>query len=234
MSKEEVIIETRIEGVSEVCAGFQKMGSEAGAMSDDIKDVSKNTESMTSEVRSATSAVQSLGRTSDAIARLGEKFGFLSEQEADALNLFGDIISLGASVVHTLVAIAGSSWTVVIAENARAIAHAIANSMLSWGAFAPTAVAIAAAVAAGLLGYLPQQSESENVPELAGGGVVFHPTLALIGEREAEAVVPLSQITNSPMYSPRTVSVYVTINESRSPRETGDEVIAALRREHVI
>lgn len=62
-----------------------------------------------------------------------------------------------------------------------------------------------------------------NIPMLADGGIVNKPTLAMIGERGPEAVVPLDRMNG--MGGAITVNIYSTIADETLP----DKLVAALR-----
>jgi uncharacterized protein YpiB (UPF0302 family) len=70
-------------------------------------------------------------------------------------------------------------------------------------------------------------ARANNIPELAKGGIVMEPTLALIGERGAEAVVPL----NSPHNGLTGGDVYnITINSKIADETLPDMLVAELRK----
>ena len=62
-----------------------------------------------------------------------------------------------------------------------------------------------------------------NIPELAEGGIVTGPTLAMIGERGPEAVIPLNRATGMGNV---TINVYSTIADATLP----DKLVNALRQ----
>jgi hypothetical protein len=119
-------------------------------------------------------------------------------------------------------------WASVIAENAMAIAWVITESITSFGAAVPFIIAAAAGAAVAVGAVLAAQG---NIPHFAEGAIVQTPTFALIGERGPEAVLPLNKFLSS---SSTNMTVNLTINESRTPRETGDAVIDALRRRGIM
>jgi hypothetical protein len=137
------------------------------------------------------------------------------------------IHAIAGGIVSALHAIASSSVAVAIAENARAVATAIANSVASWGIGTAVMIAAAAAAAVGIAAY----TGAIKLPSLQAGGIVYKPTYALIGEKEPEVVTPLSKMMS---WTSKTTSVNVTINEAKTPRETGNAVVDALRRSGVI
>jgi hypothetical protein len=48
----------------------------------------------------------------------------------------------------------------------------------------------------GLIKWAQQQAELLGIPKLAKGGIVKMPTLAMIGEKGAEAVIPLNRMND--------------------------------------
>jgi hypothetical protein len=122
---------------------------------------------------------------------------------------------------------AAALWISTLAESAFAIASGIALSISSAGILVPVVIAAAAAAAAGIAVY----TGAIKIPGFAEGAIVEKPTFALIGERGPEAVVPLHQLLSS---SSTNTTINLTINESRTPRETGDAVIDALRRRGIL
>jgi len=114
-----------------------------------------------------------------------------AEKARGVAHFFADSMSSGVTkivgaIVSALTAIRVSSIATAIAENARAVAHAIANAVASLGVAVPIIIAAAAAAAVGIAAY------TGNIPHLAKGGIVKTPTVAVIGERGPEAVIPLS------------------------------------------
>ena len=123
--------------------------------------------------------------------------------------------------------LASQIWVVVGAENARAIAHSVANAVSGprgWAILAGAAAA--AAVGIGLAGQIPRAAE---------GAVIDRPTLLLAGEAGKEWYVPDSKVMPLSSYlAPNTTSnvrsVYarITIVEARDPAATARAVKAAL------
>lgn len=66
-----------------------------------------------------------------------------------------------------------------------------------------------------------------DIPQLADGGIVTRPTLALIGEAGPEAVVPLGQMRGSQQV---TVNVYGDVNDANDFARKVADAIAANRR----
>ena len=251
-AEHEVTIRARLEGEEEVSSGFRRMG-----------EASKH---MGAEIRSMGREIAVLGASGVAVARLGENFGVLSKEQAGAIREMGSMIALSGTVVRGLSYIAGASWTVTLAEKARAAAHGFADAMAAgiskvYGAIVSaldaiasssiaTAIAEKARAAAHALAHAFEGPAgwailagaaamaatyvalAEGYIKLAEGGIVYKPTFALIGEKEPEAVIPLSKITQT--WAPKTNYINVTINAAATPAATGDAVIDSLRRAGVI
>jgi hypothetical protein len=128
-------------------------------------------------------------------------------------------VLISAHVAHTAAILATA-----IAEQARGIATAIADAIATAGLSIP--ITIAASAAAGAAAYAAFQA----IPHAAKGGVFLHPTLALVGEREPEVMVPLSRFESNS----RTTNVYINVNGAGEPAATGDAIVGALRRAGVI
>lgn len=116
-------------------------------------------------------------------------------------------------------------WATVIAEHARAVAHAIANALsgpVGWAILAGAAVA--AAIGIGM---------AASIPSKQYGGLVTETRPYLL--HEGEFVIPKETVHEiSPFVVPKETHISITINESRTPRETGDAVVDALRRAGVV
>jgi len=187
--------------------------------------------------------------------------------------LFGSVAA-GAAHVASMVAQKVASAALTIVEWARAAAHFVANAIASMGLSVPIMLAAAGAVAGiyvvgkyspfskggiamsptlALIGekepeaVIPLSKVAETIIApfternlnylnilpllpipMATGGIAYKETLAMIGEREAEAVIPLSQMTT------RSNTVTVNVYETSSPKATSEEIIRTLRREGII
>lgn len=114
----------------------------------------------------------------------------LAEKARAAAHILANVAAeAGAAIVGIFKSIAASSWAIAIAEAARAVWSGIAESVESLGFLAP---AIAAAAIAGAAA-VNAAFHVVNIPGMAEGGIVNVPTLALVGEREPEAIFPLSR-----------------------------------------
>jgi len=189
------------------------------------KEQAKVLTTMGSMVALSGTVVRALGYLADTSKLLA-----LAEHARGIAHGFADFMAAGitkiyGAIVGAFSAIASSSIGVAIAEHARAAAHAVAHAFEGpWGwAILAAAAGIAAGVVATISGLL----------KFAEGGLVMGPTVALIGERGPEAVIPLSRIMNWNTTT-SAATVYVTVNEAATPRATGDAVIDALRRSGVI
>jgi len=61
-----------------------------------------------------------------------------------------------------------------------------------------------------------------GIPAFANGGIVARPTLALVGEKGPEAIVPLNQLSGA--------NITINVFETKNPRETTREVVQQLGR----
>lgn len=230
----EVTIEANLEGVDGVIAGFQGMGESAARMGDKVSTSSAKMQTNYRSLMMVTAGVISnsvqLGDVMDRMARgqldvgkgalmLTMNFMQLASQIYFLSKAHWGAVAAGAAHIATMVAQKVASFALTVAEGARAIAHAIANAVASLGIAVPIMIAAAAAASAAIGGYLV-------ATHMAEGGLVTGPTVALLGERGPEIVMPLSKFSGA--------TINVTINESRTPRETGDAVIDALRRRDLI
>lgn len=229
----EVTIQVNLEGVDAVSSGFERMGDSANNMGDKVASSSAKMQTNYRSLMMVTAGVISnsvqLGDIMDRIAKgqldLGKgallltmNFIQLASQIYYLSKVHWAAVAAGAAHVATMVAQKAASLALAIVEGARAVAHFIANAVATMGIAVPVMIAAAAASAA-LGGYL-------IATHMAEGGLVTGPTLALLGERGPELVTPLSKLSGA--------TINLTINESRTPRETGDAVIDALRRRGVI
>jgi hypothetical protein len=229
----EVTLRARLEGVDEVTGGFERMGNAAGNMGNKVASSSRQMETNYKSLMITTAGL--IGNS----VQLGDIMDRMTKGQLDvgkgALMLTMNFIQLasqiyflskahwaavaaGAAHIATMVAQKAASIALALVEGARAVAHFIANAVATMGVAVPVMIAAAAASAA-LGAYLLAKPMAE-------GGLVSRPTLALLGERGPELVMPLSKLAGA--------TIYLTISESRTPRETGDAVIDALRRSGVI
>lgn len=252
MSEHEIIIRARLEGEEEVSEGFRRMGESTRHISSGLRSLARDVASLgaafvavgklgehfgflnkqQSEVLTTMGSMVALSghlvRGLAAITKTALELGIV-EKVRGAAHTFANtmasgITSLAGSVVSALRSIASSSIAVAIAEKTRAAAHTVAHALSGPAGWALLAASIAAATAA--------VATVSGLVKFAEGGIVYKPTVALVGEREPEAIVPLSKISQS--WTSKTNYIFVTINEAYSPRETSEEVINALRRRGVI
>jgi hypothetical protein len=247
----EVTLYANLEGVDQVTEGFRRMGSESESLGRQIKG-------MGLEVRDLGLATGAVARLGEQFGFLNKEQANTLKTWSDTFTLSGTLIKclgdiakssdlvkiaeVARGVAHRFAnAVTGgldlllsllnwirtSSIAVAVAESARAIAHGIANAVASLGTTVPAMIAAAAAAAVGIGAIIA----GSGIVGMAEGGLVYEPTLALVGERGPEAVVPLHQLLSS---SSTNTTINLTINESRTPRETGDAVIDALRRRGLI
>ncbi|MBT0160666.1 hypothetical protein G4O51_11870, partial [Candidatus Bathyarchaeota archaeon A05DMB-2] len=213
----DVLVRVSMEGEAEVSEGFRRLGRSA-------EDSSRQMRSFGREVASIGASISAVGRLGEMFGVLSKEeanviremgnmmalFGTvarglsylqnaswavtLAEKARGAAHQFADAMAAGAGkvasvFVSALAAIKASSIATAVAEKARAVAHAIANAVSSMGVLVPVLVAAASAAAVGI-------AAAFGAVPMAKGGVVTKPTLALIGEREPEIVLPLSKVSN--------------------------------------
>lgn len=83
----------------------------------------------------------------------------------------------------------------VLASKAAGIATAIANAPATFGASLAAIPGILAEAAAALAVFEGLKAVIRSIPEMAKGGIVTSPTVAMVGEgSEPEAIIPLSQL----------------------------------------
>jgi len=139
--------------------------------------------------------------------------------------------------------LAGDALLKALPENLRGIASAlmagiaaVVAATVAWMAFQGTVTlgvavpVILAAVGAGIAGI-------KGLIGLAEGGIVTKPTLALIGEAGAEAVIPLNKMESTSGASSQTLVLAPTFNfpegtvkENQDPREFAEAVYEHLSR----
>ncbi|MCW4048060.1 MAG: hypothetical protein NWE99_10970 [Candidatus Bathyarchaeota archaeon] len=250
----DVLVRVAMEGEEEVSEGFRRIGRSA-------EESGRQMRSMGREIAVLGASTTAVGRLGEMFGVLSKEqagviqemgsmvalFGTvvrglsylqsaswavtLAEKARGAAHAFADAMAAGAGKVAAafagaMAAIKASSIATALAEKARAVAHAIAHALSGPAGWALLAgAAAAAAVGLALTG---------KIPGLAEGGIAYRPTLALIAEREPEAVVPLSRIFNttymgSRVESVKNVTVYVE-NPSFRSRGDVDYMVQALRR----
>ncbi len=130
---------------------------------------------------------------------LGEKVGFgvFLENISNILKITTDWIKANPELIQTIFKIAAAVMVLVGVLKIFAIAQAIATSMSGWAGLA--ALAAGALAAWGAVAGIEElfKKQTANVPKFAAGGVVSSPTLAMVGERGPEAIVPLSNMGGS-------------------------------------
>jgi hypothetical protein len=271
MSEHQITIHAVLEGEEEVTEGFQRMRESSTDMSREIRSMGREIAVLGSAGRAVGTLAESFGLLSKEQANVVREMGnmtalfgtvvrglsYITESEKLATiaihargvaSAFADAMSSGVTkiasgIVSALHAIASSSVMVTLAENARAVATGIANAVANPLAI-PIMIAAAAAAAAGIAAY----TGAISIPHLQEGGVVYKPTYALIGEKEPEAVAPLSKVTSliekaliSTLIEKTTttiirgpearkvVNIYIS-NPVLRNREDMDTMIKALRR----
>jgi hypothetical protein len=229
MSEHRITIRAVLEGEEGVKDGFKRMSGASSEMSKEIKSLGK-------EIAALGYSAVAVGKLGESFGLLSKEQAGVIMQMGSMMVLSGHVVTaLGylakssnlvtlaeyaRGIAHTfaqaatsgleaianaLHAIAASSWAVAIAENARAVATAIANAVATWGLAVPIMIAAAAAAAVGIAAY----TGMIKIPGFAEGGIVYKPTYALIGEREPEAIVPLSKMLASTAYISTTNNITI-------------------------
>jgi len=133
--------------------------------------VNKNLKETGANLKSLSRDIMIFGTATMGISRLGEAFGFLNDEQAKALSLFGSVISVGASVARVMDVMTSAAWAATtaswahtIALKAKAIALAIVNSLspVGWGILAGAAVVAASGM-----------SMANQIPSRHTGGRIY-------------------------------------------------------------
>lgn len=128
-------------------------------------------------------------------------FGNLFSQAANAIrNSFGSIVGFFRDIWANITSIFGRAGTAVGDAIGGAFRSAI-NGVLNGAVRIINGFIRAINSSVGAINKIPGVNISRiselNVPQLAQGGIITAPTLAMVGEgREAEAVIPLSKLDN--------------------------------------
>ena len=194
---------------------------QAITMVDGLSKAWKNFPDMTGFLKNMSSNISNVGLTAKSAALGVGAFigGFLIGYTA--MKNFGDALGpVGRAllvIIPIIIAAAAAIWAM---QSGWTMGLALV-------ALAATGIAVGALVA--------QLEETPKTPALASGGIVKKPTVALIGEAGPEAVIPLSQL-NQTTYGNQTSTTFgartLTFNiyESKSPRDTADEILDKMRR----
>jgi len=143
-------------------------------------------------IMNMTAAAQELGVTVDAI---GEQFmASFGEAATAGINMMADSLRDGIGSAKDLATtVARTTLSIVRNFIQQGVAAAVANALKNpAGIIPPVGLALAAAAGAAASGLFTSLVRAIGIPALAEGGIVTQPTLALIGERGPEAVVPLN------------------------------------------
>ena len=112
---------------------------------------------------------------------------------ADTILKAGGIIA----AIGALVLIAGSLSRAIISINA---AWILFHSLSGIGILKLAAgLAVAGLAIAGMMELMNRAMETPAVPKMQAGGIVRQPTLAMLGERGPEAVIPLNEANMTPI-----------------------------------
>jgi len=196
---ERVDIEAELHGVEEVNAGFNSMSLTSQNMATKMRQVdlfgntvNKNLKETGANLKSLSRDIMIFGTATLGISRLGEAFGFLNDEQAKALSLFGSVISVGASVARVMDMMTSATWAATIASwahtlalKAKAIALTIVNSLspVGWGILAGAAVVAASGM-----------SMANQIPSRHTGGRIL--SSGLYNLQAGEHVLTSSQTQN--------------------------------------
>jgi hypothetical protein len=212
---QDIAIRIHTEGVEEVAEDFRRIGKESENLNVNLRSTARDVASLGASAVAVGKLGEQFGvlnkQQADVLVTMGSMVSLsatvvrgldalthastvlkLAEMARGAAHAFADSMAAGvtkisSTIVGAFSAIASSSWAVAIAEKARAVAHAIAHAVSSLGVLIPVITVAAAGALAAVL------TATGKIPGLAAGGIVTAPTVALVGEREPEAIVPLSK-----------------------------------------
>ncbi len=211
---ERVDLQAELHGVGQVNAGFKSMGASSRQMGKDVHQAGRQMRDMV--------------MMAPAIGRLASAFGGLSDEQSRTITEMTSLIgvvyymSRGLRVLIDLnlkaagailakkaamVSATMATWGHVVAEKARAAAHAVAHALsgpIGWAIIAGAAGAAAAGLAI-----------SRQVPERHTGGSI--PQTGLYKLEAGEQVLTRTQIRNIRNF-------YVTNNKQLPERHTGGTV----------
>lgn len=208
----DVPITTHLTGQDQVTAGFRQMGQAADQTREKINANTRALMTGTASFIGYSTSLMSLfsrmqqGNISagEAILQLtsyslqfGAQLMMLNTLYEKRLSLQAASALASARESASNAVATASVWAKTAALKAETIAHGIKNALSG-----PTGWAILAGATVAAAGVM---SLAANIPKMAQGGVVNSPTLALIGERGPEAVVPL----NSSGFGATTINVIV-------------------------
>jgi len=196
---ERVDLDVELHGVESVNAGFASMSLASQSMATKMRQVdlfgntvNKNLKETGANLKSLSRDVMIFGTATLGISRLGEAFGFLNDEQAKALSLFGSVISVGASVARVMDMMTSATWAATIASwahtlalKAKAIALTIVNSLspVGWGILAGAAVVAASGM-----------SMANQIPSRHTGGPIL--SSGLYNLQAGEHVLTSSQTQN--------------------------------------
>jgi len=241
----DIVIRATLEGEGEVSAGFRRMGESSRSLSTELRTYGRELASIGASAVGIARVGEQFGLLSKQQAEVMREMGGLVAlggtvartlgilaKESRALELVekargvatafantmaSGISSIAGGIKSAFSAIASSSFGVALADKTRAVASAVAHAFSGpwgWAILAGAAAAAASAIAA-----------ISGMVKLQQGGIVYKPTVALIGEREPEVVTPLSKLKPSVNVGP----IYIQNPVFRS-RSDIDYLVDRLKR----
>jgi hypothetical protein len=244
----DITIQANLEGSEAVASGFERMGDSAVNMGRKVGDSAQHmsTNYRTLMMTSAgviANSVQ-LGDIMDRMSKgqmdvgrgaimLGMNFMQLGGQLYMLYTRYGELIAVKATnlamdireVASDYAAVISkgahtvATWALVAAEQARAIAHAIANALAGpWGWAILAGAAAAAAVGLSLALTIPHAQE---------GALVMSPNVVSVAESEPEMIIPLSKLSTP---RPSIVNHFYIQNPTFRTRGDLDYLVDRLKR----
>ncbi len=130
--------------------------------------------------------------------KIGEALAPILTQAIEKITLIigkvGEWIAKNPEAVKAILAFGAALLVVVVALKAMAIAASIAQALAGPAGWAALAIGLALAGGAAYGVTKLFEESTPTVPKMASGGIVSSPTLAMVGESGAEAIVPLNQM----------------------------------------
>jgi len=201
MASPEVNIKINVEGLDQLREAFNLIGSMSGESANKVTAASNQM-----DVSYKRLALTTAGLMTNAL-QLSDIWTRMASGQMD---LARGAIMLGLNFLQ----LATQIWTIVGAEHARAIAHAVAHALS--GPPGWVILGVAAGIAAGAIAYA-----AATIPSKQFGGPIYETRPYLL--HAGEYVLPRGA-------SAVTINIY----GAGSPRQTSDAIIDALRRNRVI
>jgi hypothetical protein len=218
-----------------------------------VDRVSSVTDTIQSKVRALGGAISILGGTGILVTNLGEQFGFLSKQQANALDKTFSLVAAVGSLISIFAKFAPAVLAAASAQNIMNAATAVADALsgpLGWALLAAAAVAL---TAWGLSQVINQPSTAQtgttsnsptgNAPGAIGlfgklgqfglDTTVTGPTMFLAGESGSErvSITPVGKTGGSGSQIAPTINIYGATDPAASAQAVKRELEALISRE---